>query len=163
MINFENYQAKLISMGIPKFRASQIFDAVFREGKTDYKLMSTLPRELQQTLAKKFPVLSLKPAQTLFSRDRKTVKVLFSLADGLKIEGVLLKFQDGRNSVCVSSQVGCQMGCVFCATGKMKFGRNLTGEEIADQVLYFSTCWPETNLQSKKLPTSFIWAWANRL
>jgi len=67
----------------------------------------------------------------------KSHKVLFELQDGEKIEAVLMRFKDGRKTVCVSSQVGCTLGCKFCATGKLGFKRNLTYEEITDQVLYF--------------------------
>jgi 23S rRNA (adenine2503-C2)-methyltransferase len=136
MKTIKELQIKLEKLGIEKFRASQIFDAVFREGKLDYSEISTLPKDVRRLLADKCPILSVKPVRSLVSSDKKTEKFLFELSDGSRIETVLMRFGDGRNSVCVSSQVGCQMGCVFCGTGKMKFVRNLTAEEIADQVLY---------------------------
>jgi 23S rRNA (adenine2503-C2)-methyltransferase len=138
MMEFDTFQQKIIELGIPKFRAAQIFTAIFKEGKSSYREIAVLPQELRESLSRKLPILSLRPEHTMSSSDGSTIKTLLVTADGHKIESVLLKFRDGRNSVCVSSQIGCQMGCVFCATGKMKFGRNLTSEEIADQVLYFS-------------------------
>jgi 23S rRNA (adenine2503-C2)-methyltransferase len=138
MININDLQTGLEKLGIAKFRAAQIFNAVYKEGKIDYAQMSTLPKDLREKLSANFPILSVKPARTLASADKNTIKILFELNDGNKIESVLMKFRDGRNSICVSSQVGCQMGCIFCGTGKMKFARNLTSEEISDQVLYCS-------------------------
>jgi 23S rRNA (adenine2503-C2)-methyltransferase len=73
----------------------------------------------------------------LFDEESQTWKALFKLQDGKKIESVLMRFQDGRNSVCVSSQVGCPVGCAFCASGQMGFFRNLTSHEIVDQVLFW--------------------------
>ncbi|HEY4824517.1 MAG TPA: 23S rRNA (adenine(2503)-C(2))-methyltransferase RlmN, partial [Solirubrobacteraceae bacterium] len=69
--------------------------------------------------------------------DDGTVKTLFDTGDGRPIEAVLMRYRDGRRSVCVSSQSGCPLTCTFCATGKMKFGRNLTADEILDQALHF--------------------------
>jgi 23S rRNA (adenine2503-C2)-methyltransferase len=83
------------------------------------------------------PIYSLSPIQFSESKDKKTIKILFELNDKEKIEAVLMKFEDGRKTVCVSSQVGCTLGCAFCSTGKGGFKRNLTYEEITDQVLYF--------------------------
>ncbi len=129
---------KLADKGIPKFRATQILTAICKNGAQTYDSISTLPKNLKEILAKDFPIFSVTPIRTMISADRCTEKSLFELHDGLKVEAVLMKFRDGRHSVCISSQAGCQLGCKFCATGTMKFGRNLTYEEIADQVLYFA-------------------------
>ncbi len=77
-------------------------------------------------------------AKTFVSKNKKTIKALIELTDGLKIESVLMKHKDERNTVCVSSQIGCALGCVFCATGKMGFKRNLKTHEIVNQVLFFA-------------------------
>jgi 23S rRNA (adenine2503-C2)-methyltransferase len=138
MLSLEEYQSGLKVLGIQVYRASQIFHAVFKEGKSDYAEMTTLSRHDIDLLKKNLPILSVRPVSEYTSKDGLTKKVLFALNDDLRIESVYMQFRDGRVSVCVSSQVGCQMGCSFCATGKMKFGRNLTYEEIADQVLYFA-------------------------
>jgi len=72
------------------------------------------------------------------AKNRQTIKVLFNLNDGQKIESVLMRHKDGRRTVCVSSQVGCAMGCIFCATGQQGFKRNLSSSEIVEQVLFFA-------------------------
>lgn len=138
MLEVQELIEKLNLKGIPKFRALQIMQAVHKEGKKTYEEISTLPENLKTYLRQEIPILSLTPIRTLISKNHETEKVLFLTRDDLKIEAVLMHFRDNRHSVCVSSQVGCQLGCKFCATGKMKFGRNLNYEEIADQVLYFS-------------------------
>lgn len=138
MLALTQFKEKLIEKNIPAFRAKQVFEAVYKNGIDNYQMMSTLPKNLKEIFATEFPILSVVPIKTLTSADLCTKKTLFRLKDNLNIEGVLMKFADGRNSVCLSSQAGCQLGCKFCATGTMKFGRNLTYEEIADQVLYFA-------------------------
>lgn len=83
-------------------------------------------------------ILHFELLKLLYDKGSKTWKALFRLYDNKKIESVMMKFDDGRNSVCVSSQVGCPVGCVFCASGQMGFMRNLTSHEIVDQVLFWS-------------------------
>jgi 23S rRNA (adenine2503-C2)-methyltransferase len=138
MLDCDELIEKFKEKKIPRFRALQIFQAVGQQGAKNYESISTLPRQLKESLSKDFPIFSIQPVRTMVSADKNTEKTLFELHDGLKIEGVLMKFKDGRHSVCISSQAGCQLGCKFCATGTMKFGRNLTYEEIADQVLFFA-------------------------
>lgn len=122
---------------VPLYRAKQILHAVYHEGKNSYKSMKTLPRDLQILFGKNIPIFSFDIASEVISKLEDTVKTLFRLHDDKCVEGVLMRFKDGRNSVCVSSQVGCGLKCAFCATGAMGFTRNLKSEEIADQVLYF--------------------------
>lgn len=129
---------KLKTKGVPRFRALQIMHAVFNEGKADYQEIKTIPANLRPILNQELPIFSIKLIKNQVSKDLKTEKYLFETGDQKKIEAVLMRFRDGRNSICVSSQVGCQLGCKFCATGTMKFGRNLTYEEIADQVLFIA-------------------------
>ena len=81
--------------------------------------------------------LSTLELQAEAKSDDGTVKALFHTADGRAIEAVLMRYRDGRRSVCLSSQSGCPLTCSFCATGKMKFGRNLSADEILDQALHF--------------------------
>lgn len=146
MLAHEDLINELQKNGIPKFRALQILHAVCQEGKTSYMEISTLSKELKEKLEQEIPILSLDPVITVKSKDEMTTKALFDLKkDSKRLETVLMRFRDGRNSVCVSSQVGCQLGCKFCATGTMKFGRNLTSEEISDQVLFFAQHLHETD------------------
>ncbi len=138
MIFLGKLRSLLQENGIPAYRANQVFKDLFEKGIDDYEEMKSLPLNVKNFLRENVPVFSLKPSKEKKSSDGSTHKVLFELQDGEMIESVLMKFEDGRNTVCVSSQVGCMMNCKFCATGKLSFKRNLTYEEIADQVLYFS-------------------------
>ena len=95
-----------------------------------------MPLLLRKNLNKICPI-NIK-AQVFFSKDEKTAKAIIILKDGLKIESVLMKYSDSRNTVCVSSQVGCALNCSFCATGKIGFKRNLEVFEIVEQVLFFA-------------------------
>lgn len=137
MISKEELIKFMKSIGVPKYRAIQLFYAICNEGKSSYEEISTLPKNLIKKLNQEISILSIKAANESQSKDKKTTKTIFETKDKTKLESVLMKFKDGRNSVCVSSQIGCQLGCKFCATGQMGFQRNLTYEEISDQVLYY--------------------------
>jgi 23S rRNA (adenine2503-C2)-methyltransferase len=121
--------------GQPAFRMHQIWEWTAR-GAASYDEMTNLPAELRERLADEVPLSSLELVREARSRDG-TEKALFRTADGRSIEGVLMRYRDGRRSLCLSSQSGCPLTCTFCATGKMKFGRNLTASEILDQALHF--------------------------
>ena len=98
--------------------------------------MTNLPAALRERLTARVPFSSLTVVNEWLARDG-TLKVLFNTSDGHPVEAVLMRYKDGRRSVCVSSQSGCPLTCRFCATGQMKFGRNLTASEILDQALHF--------------------------
>jgi 23S rRNA (adenine2503-C2)-methyltransferase len=98
--------------------------------------MTNLPAGLREELAARVPFSSLTLEREARSKDG-TVKALFSTDDGKPVEAVLMRYRDGRRSVCLSSQSGCPLTCTFCATGAMRFGRNLTAAEILDQALHF--------------------------
>jgi 23S rRNA (adenine2503-C2)-methyltransferase len=98
--------------------------------------MTNLPRELRERLTDEVPFSTLELAERAESRDG-TVKALFRTAEGHPVEAVLMRYRDGRRSLCLSSQSGCPLTCTFCATGQMRFGRNLTASEILDQALHF--------------------------
>ncbi len=136
LLNLPDFKTRLEKLEIPAYRAGQILHAVWREGKSDFSKISTLPRDLQLLLSGKIEIFSIIAEKIVSAPDGSSRKILFRLKDGLKIETVLMRFRDGRSSVCVSSQVGCQLGCKFCATGASGFRRNLNYEEIADQVLF---------------------------
>jgi len=126
---------KLVLAGQPKYRFKQAFKAVFVDLIDDWKDNSTLPLKLREQLNIECP-LDIN-AEVLGLNNDETMKALIVLEDGLKIETVLLRHKDGRSTVCVSSQVGCPLGCEFCATGKMGYKRNLTIDEIIEQVLFW--------------------------
>jgi 23S rRNA (adenine2503-C2)-methyltransferase len=98
--------------------------------------MSNLPVDLRRELESAVPFSTLKLVRQAEASDG-TVKALFRTHDGHPVEGVLMRYRDGRRSVCLSSQSGCPLTCTFCATGQMRFGRNLTASEILDQALHF--------------------------
>jgi 23S rRNA (adenine2503-C2)-methyltransferase len=98
--------------------------------------MTNVPAELRSALEASVPLSSLTVEREALSHDG-TEKALFQTADGRPVEAVLMRYRDGRRSLCVSSQSGCPLTCTFCATGRMKFGRNLTASEILDQALHF--------------------------
>ncbi len=98
--------------------------------------MTNLPVRLRSELESALPYSTLAVEDQAHSRDG-TIKALFRTGDGRPVEGVLMSYRDGRRSLCLSSQSGCPLTCSFCATGKMRFGRNLTASEILDQALHF--------------------------
>jgi 23S rRNA (adenine2503-C2)-methyltransferase len=137
MKNLTQLELILKEASYPLYRAKQIIQSVYKNGVTEYQQIKNIPLQLREFLSANVPILSLTPIHHQNSKDGFTEKVLFQLSTGEKIESVLMKFKDGRNTICISSQAGCTMGCKFCATGAMKFSRSLTAEEITDQVLYF--------------------------
>ena len=130
--------------GEPGFRARQIWDWLAR-GAESYAEMTNVPAELRAELEESVPLSSLTVEREALSSDG-TEKALFHTADGRPVEAVLMRYRDGRRSLCVSSQSGCPLTCTFCATGSMKFGRNLTASEILDQALHFRRKDRVTNL-----------------
>jgi 23S rRNA (adenine2503-C2)-methyltransferase len=126
---------RLGARGEPGFRARQVWEWAAR-GATSYEEMTNLPRDLRDALAGEVPYSTLRPVREALARDG-TEKALFETADGRPVEAVLMRYRDGRRSLCLSSQSGCPLTCTFCATGRMKFGRNLTASEIVDQALHF--------------------------
>lgn len=120
----------------PSYRQQQINQAVFIDLVTDWEEVKTLPQKLRKVLVANCP-LEIK-ANIFHSQDKKTSKALITLADGNKIETVLMRHEGERHTVCVSSQVGCPLACTFCATGRLGLKRNLTAEEIVEQVLLWN-------------------------
>ncbi len=125
----------LADRGEPRFRAGQVW-AWSARGASGYQQMTNLPGELREALARELPFSTLSVREEARSRDG-TLKALFDTADGRPLEAVLMRYRDRRRSVCLSSQSGCPLTCTFCATGAMKFARNLSASEILDQALHF--------------------------
>jgi 23S rRNA (adenine2503-C2)-methyltransferase len=126
---------RLAARGEPAFRSRQVWEWAAR-GAGSYEQMTNLPVELRTALADEVPFSSLRHVREAVARDG-TAKSLFETGDGRPVEAVLMRYRDGRRSLCLSSQSGCPLTCTFCATGRMKFGRNLTTSEILDQALHF--------------------------
>lgn len=120
----------------PKYRIKQVKQSLFVDLIDDWAGATTLPAKLRERLGAE-ALLKIE-AEVKESKDKHTAKALITLDDGLKIETVLMRHEDKRHTVCVSSQVGCPLGCLFCATGRLGFKRNLSAGEIAGQVLFFS-------------------------
>ena len=125
----------LAEHGEPAYRARQVWEWTAR-GAASYDDMTTLPKGLRATLVESVPFSTLEVVTERESKDG-TAKALFRTADGHPVEAVLMRYRDGRRSLCLSSQSGCPLTCTFCATGAMRFGRNLTAWEILDQALHF--------------------------
>jgi 23S rRNA (adenine2503-C2)-methyltransferase len=125
----------LRDLGEPAYRAAQVWEWT-AGGAAGYEAMTNLPRALRDELEASVPFTTLTVETQRESRDG-TVKTLFRTADGHPVEAVLMRYRDGRRSLCLSSQSGCPLTCTFCATGQMTFGRNLTASEIVDQALHF--------------------------
>lgn len=124
----------VVGLGQPKYLAGYIFSAIHAHGVNDISAITTLSKLLRAKLVEEGCYISkLDVVDKLTDPDDGTVKYVFGLPDGGRIESVLL-FDDDRRTLCVSTQVGCDMGCVFCATGRLGLERNLTAGEIVDQV-----------------------------
>jgi 23S rRNA (adenine2503-C2)-methyltransferase len=123
--------------GQPSYRATQIWKALYQQLCESWEEFSTLPQSLRYMLEENFSLSDLHPEVVLASQDNETTKTLFSLPDGAAIEAVLMRYSK-RRTLCISTQAGCAMGCVFCATGQMGFRRNLTSGEIVAQVIYYA-------------------------
>jgi 23S rRNA (adenine2503-C2)-methyltransferase len=125
----------LATTGEPRYRAQQVWDWAAR-GAPGYEAMSNVPARVRTLLALEVPFSTLSVESEAHARDG-TVKTLFRTAEGHPVEAVLMRYRDGRRSLCLSSQSGCPLTCTFCATGQMRFGRNLTASEVLDQALHF--------------------------
>lgn len=132
-LTLSELQNELQSFNIPKFRASQIFEWIFKTRVSAFSEMSNLPKDLRCILDEKYFISHTKIGTTQISKDG-TIKCSFILHDGFQVEGVLIP-TESRTTACVSSQVGCSLDCKFCATGYLKRERNLEAAEILDQVL----------------------------
>ena len=147
-LNIEEVQKLVTSLGLPSYRAKQLLIWIYQRLAVSLNEMIDLPQSLRRKLAEQVTLHTLTPAHEVKAKDG-TVKVLFSLHDGKTVETAFMKFvaqasvpvgkiKSYRYTVCVSTQVGCPIGCPFCATGQQGFERNLTPGEIIDQVLYFA-------------------------
>ena len=132
----EWYAQYLNERGVKKYRTAQVHQAMYRDLCNSFEEIQTLPKELREDMQKQLVFSPLKLLQEKTSKDG-TIKALFEIEGGLKVEAVLMRHHNDRNTVCVSSQVGCAVGCTFCCTGKMGLKKNLNPDEIVAQVLYF--------------------------
>lgn len=144
-MNLEKLKIWLKENNAPEFRFKQIYQAKFFNLATNFEEITSLSKFLREKLNEKFSFSSLKINTLKEANNRKVYKALFNLVDNEQIESVLM-LEDERRTVCISSQVGCPMGCLFCATGDLGFKRNLEIEEIFDQVLFWARYLKDKNL-----------------
>jgi 23S rRNA (adenine2503-C2)-methyltransferase len=134
----------LTELGEPSYRADQIWQGLYKQYWNTPDEFTNLPQTLREQLGQSVRFEALKPIKYLDSSDGQTRKTLFQLPDNRLIEAVLMKYDpsthrgQGRRTLCISSQAGCAMGCVFCATGQMGFQRHLTSGEIVAQVMHYA-------------------------
>ncbi len=127
----------LRSWGEPSYRGAQIWQGLYQKLYSSPSQFTNLPTSLREKMAAEWIIGGIEPVRYLDSRDGQTRKTLFKLHDGFLIEAVLMRY-DKRRTLCISTQAGCAMGCVFCATGQMGFKRHLTSGEIVAQVMYYA-------------------------
>lgn len=134
-MNFDRLSAWLVDHKQPAFRLKQAKEAYFHTLASSWDEVTTYSKSLREEIAKEIPWNELSLVQMKESPAGDTIKSLFACQDQKKIETVLMRHADERDTVCISSQVGCAMACSFCATGTMGLKRNLTAEEIVEQVV----------------------------
>ncbi len=136
-MTFDELAALIVIWGFPRFRAKQVWQWLYGQKPTQIEDMHNLPRDLRTRMQAEMTLSRMNVATERISKDG-TVKRLYRLEDGQFIESVLMHYDDGRRTACISSQAGCAMGCVFCATGQMGFARHLTAGEIVEQALDYA-------------------------
>ncbi len=134
---YERLRDWIFERNLPRYRFAQIAQAIFKERITEFDRMTTLPKQMRRDLMAAFgnSILAIKPIAA--SRSQQVTKYLFELPDHHAVEAVAMKYRAGWESFCISSQAGCGLACTFCATGAVGLKRNLSADEITDQVLYF--------------------------
>lgn len=133
----DDLEAIVAELGERRFRADQIYHGLYQQLAPDPFGMTSLPAALREQLSQRIRFASLTPQQWLYSSDGLTGKVLFTEPTGNALEAVLMRYR-ARRTACISTQVGCGMGCVFCATGQMGLKQQLSAGQIVEQVLYFA-------------------------
>ncbi len=136
-LSYDEMESFVAALGEPSFRARQVYEWVYRRQASDFGQMTNLPTSLREALSDAAYVQPLVARETVTSANGLTTKVLLELVDGETIESVLMHYE-GRHTVCLSTQVGCSIGCPFCATGQSGLVRNLSSGEIVCQVLHFA-------------------------
>lgn len=133
----EQLKAAMAAQGEPSYRAGQIWAWLYKRFATDIGEMTDLPASLRQKISARYTLGTAVVTASQISTDGQTRKILSRLEDGQLIETVLMSYEK-RRTLCVSTQAGCAMGCVFCATGQMGFGRHLSVAEIVIPIMYFA-------------------------
>ena len=148
-LTFAEREAKVVEMGLPKFRAKQLSVHYFEHRTTSPDEMTDLPKDRREELAEAFFPPLLTEVKRLVTDDGATIKFLWRLFDGALVESVLMRYP-GRITLCVSSQCGCGMNCPFCATGQAGLTRNMSTAEILDQIVQANRAIAEGALGHKR-------------
>ena len=119
----------------PAYRLDQINKALFCDFLENWEEATVLPKDLRDLLNQECPLNII--AEIFESEDKKTIKALITFDDNNSVETVLMRYKDNKNTACISSQIGCQLNCDFCATGKLGFKRNLKSNEIVEQIIFW--------------------------
>lgn len=143
-LDFSELVADMKELGQPLYRAKQIWSGLYKELWSATDDFSTIPTELRGVLAERYDFSHLTAQKSIESTDGETQKTAFKISENLAIETVLMRYRD-RRTLCISSQAGCAMGCIFCATGQMGFRQNLTSGEIVEQVIQFARILAKTD------------------
>lgn len=133
-LSYEELNNEILKLKLPKFRTKQIYEWLHKYGVSSFDEMSNISKDLRSKLSNNFYISSCEIEQKFVSKIDDTVKYLFRLTDGEYVESVIMKYKYGY-TICVSSQVGCKMGCTFCASTLAGFKRNLEAGEIESQLL----------------------------
>lgn len=130
------FEKFLTKHNLPRYREDQILKAYYQDAISSWDDLSTWSKDLREDLKKEVEFSTLQKIKEQISQNGQTIKILAYTKDNNPLEAVLMKTSK-RNSICVSCMSGCPVGCKFCATGKMGFKKNLSSQEIVDQVMYF--------------------------
>ena len=133
-LQYADIQSVLKSLSEPAFRAKQIWQGIYSQYAESWQDITNLPKSLRENLQESYSLTSLEVLDESDSTDQLSTKYLFRMQDGNLVESVILRSHD-RITLCISSQSGCPVGCVFCATGKLGYFRNLSSGEIVEQVI----------------------------
>jgi 23S rRNA (adenine2503-C2)-methyltransferase len=150
-LDLEEIRNFLAEWNEPPYRAKQIWQGLYQHFYDSPEQFTNLPKSLREKLTKNLNFSPIKPKLYLDSSDGQTCKTLFELHDGQVIEAVLMRYDPNtftgrsRRTLCISTQAGCAMGCVFCATGQMGFKRHLSSGEIVAQVMYYARTLKQEN------------------
>ena len=155
-MNLKTVENFLTLRGHKKFRVRQIQNLIYKNFISDWNEATILPKNLKEDLLQKIDILSFSVKKTVKSKNSNSVKALFELHDKNFIETVLLETSSGIFSVCISTQVGCAVKCPFCATGKLGLKRNLSEEEITDQVLFWNQYLKKEKIEGKIVSVVFM-------
>jgi 23S rRNA (adenine2503-C2)-methyltransferase len=136
-LDFQSLANLLESWNEPLYRAMQLWQGLYQHFYYTPEQFTNLPISLRERIRAELDFEGIQPIRFLDSNDHKTEKTLFKLKDDYLIEAVLMKYDKGV-TLCISTQAGCAMGCVFCATGQMGFNRHLSSGEITAQVMYYA-------------------------